>query len=535
MATAAILCRGQRGLSAPLVQVEVHLGNGLPLFCIVGLPAAAVKESRERVRAALANCGFELPAGRIIVNLAPAELPKEGGRYDLPIALGILVASGQVPADAAGAQQREFYGELSLTGELRPVRGLLPAALHAAQAGHDICVPLANLAEVRAARHPHARGVSTLQEVCAWLRGGKPPPRDAQGAGPAHVGPHPGASASGPGGHGPAGSRGAAPDLCEVRGQHLAKRALLVAAAGGHSVLFCGSPGAGKTMLAQRLPGLLPPLTAAEALEVASIASVSVAGFDPRRFGERPFRAPHHTASCCALIGGGPHARPGEISLAHLGVLFLDELPEFDRRVLEALREPLESRAVSVSRARVQAQYPAAFQLVAAMNPCPCGRHGDPEGGCTCTPAQVQQYRGRISGPLLDRIDLYVEVERVPVAELVGGVAPGGAVAGGAGGGAPGDTAHAAEAVRLARERALRRAGCLNSEITEAQLTSSGLTEAARILLAQAFERLRLTARSFTRVLRVARTVADLEDSTTIGPAHVAEAVQFRRRLAGCE
>ncbi|HTY50051.1 MAG TPA: YifB family Mg chelatase-like AAA ATPase [Steroidobacteraceae bacterium] len=578
MATAATLCRGQRGLSAPLVQVEVHLGSGLPVFAIVGLPATAVKESKERVRAALVNCGFEFPAGRIIVNLAPAELPKEGGRFDLPIALGILQASGQVPNGAGGRQ--EFYGELGLTGELRPVRGLLLAALHAARCGHEIFVPTANLAEVQAARHERAHGVDTLPELCARLhgeggsrsegraRGPRPQlrvvagTRTAQELAPAGVGV-PRVAVPGAGGDiapaGPPPARSGELDLREVRGQYLAKRALLVAAAGGHSVLFCGPPGSGKTMLAQRLPGLLPPLSAAEAMEVACIASVSAAGFDPRSFGERPFRAPHHTASAYALIGGGPHARPGEISLAHRGVLFLDELPEFDRRVLEALREPLESRVVSVSRARVQAQYPAAFQLVAAMNPCPCGRHGDPEGGCTCTPAQVEQYRGRISGPLLDRIDLYVEVERVPVAELMAGsaaaprleaaragvggyaaagsAAPGGAVPGCAApgttalGSAAPDTACAAMLVQRARDRALRRAGCLNAEAPESRLQAASLTEAAGALLAQAFERLHLTARSYTRVLRVARTVADLEDSEHIEPGHVAEAVQFRRRL----
>ena len=582
MGTAATLCRGQRGLSAPLVQVEVHLGSGLPLFAIVGLPATAVKESKERVRAALANCGFEFPAGRIVVNLAPAELPKEGGRFDLPIALGILLASGQMaPGGGTGAgpgacARREFYGELGLTGELRPVRGLLLAALYAARAGHEIFVPTVNLAEVMAARHERAHGVGSLQELCAWLRGeGGAPPAAVQSTAARSLRAVAGTGSGVGPGVGPSPDRGpstarvcramgrapaapASPDLRDVRGQHLAKRALLVAAAGGHSLLFCGPPGSGKTMLAQRLPGLLPPLSAAEALEVASIASVSAAGFDPRRFGERPFRAPHHTASAYALIGGGAHARPGEISLAHRGVLFLDELPEFDRRVLEALREPLESRVVSVSRARVQAQYPAAFQLVAAMNPCPCGRHGDPEGGCTCTPAQVEHYRARISGPLLDRIDLYVEVERVPVAELVAGgagmnatppvraaAAGGGAVAGdratggnaaaGVDGAAHLDTAGAAQAVHRAREWALRRTGCLNGEVSEAQLRTAGLTEPARTLLAQAFERLRLTARSYTRVLRVARTVADLEGSEQIEPGHVAEAVQFRRRLAAAE
>ena len=507
MAVARVACRAQLGLTAPLVHVEVSLACGLPMFCIVGLAATVVRESKERVRAALIHSGFEFPAGRITVSLSPADLPKEGGRFDLPIALGILLASGQVrtPATEAPAAWSgcEFYGELGLTGELNPVAGLLPAAAHAQRHGHELIVPRANAAEASAAAPARARSAGHLLEVCAHLRGTAPLPLCREGR-----------SVVNAWGRSRANTR---LDLADVRGQTLAKRALVIAAAGGHSLVMIGPPGSGKSMLAQRLPDLLPALAPEEALEVAAIAAVSAAGFDPARLGERPFRAPHHTASAAALVGGSARARPGEVSLAHHGVLFLDELPEFAREVLEALREPLETGVVSVARAALQVEYPAAFQLIAAMNPCPCGRMGEPAGDCRCTSAQVQRYRGRISAPLLDRLDLHVNMPRVAPAEFDARRA-----------GVPSsDTAAAAVAAARALQRA-RQGGC-NARLTDAEVLRWCAPDAAgRRLLESAVERFALSARARARVLKVARTIADLERTPGIGAQQVGEAVMLR-------
>ena len=522
MGIARVASRAQLGLLAPRVEVEVHLGGGLPTFSIVGLPATAVKESKDRVRAALANSGFEWPAGRITVNLSPADLPKEGCRYDLPIALGILLASSQLDVPDPKWRRCEFYGELGLAGELKPIKGVLLAAAHAAREGCAIVVPLDNVGEARIAAPAATHGSDTLLGVCALARGHASPAASGEN--------HPRLA------HAFSGASGL--DLSDVRGQAVPKRALIIAAAGGHSLLFVGPPGTGKSMLAQRLPGLLPGLDGADALDVAAIASVSTRGFAAGDYGLRPFRAPHHTASAGAIIGGGPRARPGEVSLAHRGVLFLDELPEFNRSVLESLREPLESGVVAISRASLQVEYPARFQLVAAMNPCPCGFLGEPTGNCRCAPPEIARYRARISGPLLDRIDLRVAVPAVSSEELLdehSGPEP--ALT----------TAIAAAQVRAARGLQLARAGRLNADLpgNEVQLQCR-LDRPGRRLLAHARSKLALSARGVHRVLRVARTIADLElanremaraqegavaETGALSAVHLGEALQLRRAL----
>jgi len=500
LSVACLACRAQVGLEAPLVQVEVTVTSGLPAFHLVGLPATVVRESRDRVQAALLSCGFEYPAGRIVVNLAPAEIPKEGGRFELPIALGILIASGQLrPLGVSEAPQCELYGELGLGGEVKSVRGILLAAAHASRDGHELIVPAANADEALIAATTPVRAASHLNEVCQHLTGEEPlrlraPLSRARPPAP-----------------------GAEPDLSDVRGQFHAKRALLIAAAGSHSLLMIGPPGCGKSMLAQRLPSLLPPLAEGEALDCAAVASVSSAGFNMSSFGRRPFRSPHHTASAVSLVGGGAHARPGEISLAHHGVLFLDELPEFDRQVLEALREPLEAGVVRVARAAAHADYPAEFQLIAAMNPCPCGHLGDPAGTCRCTPAQTQRYRARISGPLLDRLDMHVQVPRVEVADFDDRL----------GRGEP----SAAMAARVAAARALQlaRQGRCNARLSDAQVDRCCILQPrARALLDRTMKHLRFSGRTRQRILKLARTIADLEGQEAIADNHVSEAVMLR-------
>ncbi|OQW39884.1 MAG: ATP-dependent protease [Proteobacteria bacterium SG_bin4] len=499
MSLAVLYSRALSGIQAPLVTVETHIANGLPSFTIVGLPDTEVKESKDRVRSALQNAQFKIPPQRITVNLAPADLPKESGRFDLPIALGILAATGQIPSDKL--DQYEWAGELALTGELRPIHGALAMTYNASQSGRSFVLPQQNAAEAALVKNATIYAAQSLLQICAHLSGQKPLPVYQNTAG------------DNTSLHGTC-----YPDLDEVKGQAHAKRALEIAAAGGHSLLMIGPPGTGKSMLATRFPGILPPMTEAEALESAAIQSLAFGSFDISNWKNRPFRAPHHTASGVALVGGGSHPRPGEISLAMHGILFLDELAEFDRKVLEVLREPLESGKITISRAARQAEFPARFQLITAMNPCPCGYLGHPSGKCHCTPDQIARYRGRISGPLLDRIDMQIEVPAVPQQELMKQQA------------ASEKSSTVRQRVENAHQLQLDRQGKTNSRLSVKEIDRfCALDNASENLLKQAISRLNLSARAYHRILKVARTIADLAGIEKINNQHIAEAIQYRK------
>ena len=508
MSLAIVHTRAKTGIAAPAVTVEVHLSNGLPSLSMVGLPETAVKESKDRVRSALINSHFDFPPRRITVNLAPADLPKEGGRFDLAIALGILAASGQLPMDHL--DDYEFLGELALSGELRPVNGSLPAALACVKPQRQLIVPRGNAEEAALSKNTVVYGAEHLLDVCAHLRAellaknndinvDTQPLLTRQGFTP----PKP---------------RKNSAQLSDVIGQQQAKRALEIAAAGGHNLLFSGPPGTGKTMLASRMPGILPPLDEHEALEVAAVYSVAGTGsgsWARDDFHQRPFRSPHHTASAAALVGGGSTPTPGEISLAHHGVLFLDELPEYPRKVLEVLREPLESGSITISRVQARIDFPARFLLVAAMNPCPCGYLGSAR--CRCTPDQISRYQSKISGPLLDRFDLQVSVPSIPRAELTA-AHPAGE-----------NNTQIQHRVCTAQDRQKQRQGCMNSALDGKQLTRlCPLNPEQQTLMDKAIDRLGLSARAYHRLLKVTRTIADLDQSSTIETRHLTEAIAYR-------
>ncbi|MGR9072889.1 MAG: YifB family Mg chelatase-like AAA ATPase [Gammaproteobacteria bacterium] len=497
MSLAIAFSRGRSGIDAPLVTVEVHVSNGLPSLSIVGLPETAVKESKDRVRGAILNSHFDFPLQRITINLAPADLPKEGGRFDLAIALGILAASGQIPTETL--ENFECIGELSLSGELRAVNGVLPVALKTRDAGRRLILPEDNAAEALLVNQACILPVRHLLEITAHLNGQTLLQPKRPEAIPA--------------------AREDAADFSDVHGQYHVKRAFEIAAAGMHNLLMLGPPGTGKSMLASRLPGILPPLTERQALETAALASISDHGLDLRQWRKPPFRAPHHTASAPALVGGGSNPTPGEISLAHNGALFLDELPEFDRRVLEVLREPLETGHITISRANRQADFPARFQLIAAMNPCPCGYLGDASGRCRCTSEQVSRYRAKVSGPLLDRIDMHLEVPRVPPKVLRKGAT-----------GGEETSAVIRQRVVAARSIAMHRSGKPNSSLTPADIKQHcPLSEQSHELLEQAMERFGLSHRAYHRILKLSRTIADLAKSESIELPHLSEAIGYRR------
>jgi len=497
---AVVLSRAEFGVAAPQVRVEVHISRGLPSLSIVGMPETAVKESKDRVRAAIMNSGFEFPPHRITINLSPADIPKGGGRYDLPIALGVLVASEQLDGDRL--ERTEFVGELALGGELRGIRGILPVVSAVSEVGRRLVVPNSNATEAALVASCECLSADSLLEVSEWLSGERElniatknktakskPKRQINTA-----------------------------DLSEVKGQEQAKRALIIAAAGGHNLLFYGPPGTGKTMLASRLPGILPTLSEAQSLETAKVASISSNGFDPACWGQPPFRNPHHTASAAALVGGGSQPMPGEISLAQNGVLFLDELPEFSRHVLEVLREPLESGKIVISRAARSAEFPARFQLLASLNPCPCGYLGDEDRPCQCSLGQIQHYRNKISGPLLDRIDLQVEVPRLPHKVLREANTSGLT------------SQQARKLVMRARKAQLNRNGGLSNAQLQGRQIEQFIPLASPLLdfLEHVVERLRLSARAYHRIIKVSRTIADLKQADDVNQSHLSEAVAYR-------
>jgi magnesium chelatase family protein len=497
MSLAIVYSRGRSGIDAPLVTVEVNVSNGLPSLSIVGLPETAVKESKDRVYGAILNSHFQFPIHRITINLAPADVPKEGGRFDLAIALGILAASGQIPSNTL--HEYECIGELSLGGNLRGINGALPVALQTKQVGRQLILPLENAAEAALVQDVQLIPAQSLLDVCAHLSGQR---RLAMPTLPLV-----------------ASQEVHSLDFADVQGQYHVKRAFEIAAAGGHNLLMLGPPGTGKSMLASRLPTILPPLSEFQAQQTAAIASVSDQGFKVENWCKPPFRAPHHTASAPALVGGGSNPKPGEISLAHNGALFLDELPEFDRKVLEVLREPLESGHITISRATRRADFPARFQLIAAMNPCPCGYLGDASGRCHCSSEQVSRYRSKISGPLLDRIDMHLEVPRVAHEVLRKGAPEGQET-----------SAQIRARVIVARNIALARCGKINANLTvnEVKLFCQ-LTEPGHQLLEQAMERFGLSHRAYHRILKLSRTIADLANCQAIDVGHLGEAISYRK------